>query len=139
MNLAADSWHCSFTRTVVHMITWECSTTMPDSSCFRLFWGGVSLVFKLVFQRLGFWGGRTSMAGWKCGPSIVVGAVRFGGAVLHGYGNLILDVLREAGGIRFKQTLNRMEISVDLCMMLTAHILVHQPNPIESIHAYMPL
>ena len=141
MNLAADSWHCSFTCAVVHTITYECSTTTLDSSCSRLFLRGVSLVFKLVFQHLGVWGGWTSMAGWKCGrcPALWLVLHGLGGAVLRGYGNLILDVLREAGGGRFERTLNRMEISVDSCMVLTAHILMHQPDAIESVHAHIPL
>jgi len=82
------------------------------------------------------------MAGWKCGRCSALWLVLYGlggGAVLRGYGNLILEVLREAGGMRVERTLNQMEISVDSCMMLTAHILVHQPNAIESVHAHIPL
>ena len=86
-------------------------------------------------------GGWTSVAGWMCGRCPALRSVLYGlgGAVLRGYGNLILDVLREAGGMRVERTLNQTEISVDSCMMLTAHILVHQPNPTESIHLYIPL
>jgi hypothetical protein len=60
---------------------------------------------------------------WMCGRCPALWSVLYGlgGAVLRGYGNLILEVLREAGGMRFERTLNRMEISVDSCMMLTTH------------------
>jgi hypothetical protein len=81
----------------------------------------IIFVFKLVFQRLGVWGGWTSMAGWKCGRCPALWSVLYGlgGAVLHGYGILVLEclsrrdqVLREAGGMRVERTLMRMRVSV---------------------------
>jgi hypothetical protein len=81
----------------------------------------IIFVFKLVFQCLGVWGGWTSMAGWKCGrcPALWLVLYGLGGAVLRGYGILVLEclsrrdqVLREAGGMRIERTLMRMRVSV---------------------------